>query len=706
MKLNIIFNLTFFKNIRLNIIFFNLTGIYMKKFKIILSILLTLQFVVMAQKLPEEKNVIGIDPKNIDYSVNPGDDFYQYAVGGWLKNNPIPADQSSWGAFDVLFEENNLLVKSIVDDILSGKLKGNANFERLAVLFKSGMDTNKVEMDGYKPIIPYLTRIDKIETLTDFVKETAFSHLYTSAPLFSFGSEQDQKNSDWVIIGLSQGGLGLPERDYYIAEDNDTKEAQELYKKTIKNFFVLIDVKESEAAKIAENIYNFEKKLAEFSSTNIELRDPQANYNKMNLDELIKLSPNFDWKLFFKECGVTKTDEINVGQVKFFSQLSDLVKTTDINILKDYLKWNLLRSSANYLSSAFVNEKFEFYSKYLYGAQVLQPRWKRVLSVANNQIGEILGQVYVEKYFPPIAKEKAETIVKNLLKAMETRIKQVDWMTAETKERALKKLSSFKYKIGYPDKWKNFDALTFSNKSYYQNVVEANYFNSIDDLNKIGKMVDKSKWELHPQQVNAYYHPVLNEVVFPAAILQPPFFDYRADDAVNYGGIGAVIGHEITHGFDDQGRQYDFDGNIRDWWSKKDEELFNAKTVKLIEQYDNTVIIDTLTVNGKLTLGENIADLGGLTIAYEAFKNSPEFNQDIKLDGFTPKQRFFLSWAQIWRTNSRDEYLKVLLKTDVHSPAKARVNNPLSNLPMFYEAFNITSKDKMYRPKEDIIAIW
>ncbi len=677
----------------------------MKKFTLLLIILITTQ--LMAQQAPKDKNeVIGIDPKNLDYSVKPGDDFYQFAIGGWLKANPVPPEHSSWGSFDVLFEENNLLVKSIVDDVLSGKLKGSENFEKLAVLFNSGMDTNKVENDGYKPIVPYLERIDKIKNLTDFVKETAFAHLYTTAPLFSFGSEQDQKNSEWVIVGLSQGGLGLPERDYYIADDADTKEAQDLYKKHIKNMFVLIDVKEAEAEKIAEDIYNFEKKLAESSSTNIELRDPQANYNKMNLDELVKLSHNFDWKLFFKECGVSKTDEINVGQIKFFTQLSELVKTTDINTLKNYLKWNLLRSSASYLSSSFVNEKFEFYSKYLYGSQILQPRWKRVLGVANNQIGEILGQVYVEKYFPPIAKQKAETIVKNLLSAMEVRIKQLDWMTPETKERALKKLSSFKYKIGYPDKWKNFDGLKFSNKSYYQNVVEASYFNSLEDLNKIGKNVDKSEWELHPQEVNAYYHPVLNEVAFPAAILQPPFFDYRADDAVNYGGIGAVIGHEVTHGFDDQGRQYDFDGNMRDWWTKTDEELFNSKTIKLVEEFNKTVVIDTLTVNGELTLGENIADLGGLTLAYEAFKNSPEFNQDIKLDGFTPKQRFFLSWAQIWRTNSRDEYLKLLIKTDVHSPAKTRVNNPLFNLPMFYEAFDIKADDKMFKPREEMIVIW
>ncbi|HPN38320.1 MAG TPA: M13 family metallopeptidase [Melioribacteraceae bacterium] len=676
----------------------------MKKFTLI--VLLFSMCIMAKEKQNKINEGSSINPKNFDYSVKPGDDFYQFAIGNWLKENPIPADHSSWGAFDVLLEENNLLVKAIVDDILNGKLENSKNFTKLAILFSSGMDTTKIEKEGYKPILPYLQRIDKIKNLTDFVKETAFSHLYISAPLFSFGSEQDQKNSDWVIIGLSQGGLGLPERDYYVADDPDTKEAQDLYKKHVKNMFMLIDIKEAEAENISESIFNFEKKLAEVSFTNVELRDPQANYNKMTADELNKISANFDWKLFLKECGVSKTDEINVGQVKFFTKLSEILKSTEINTLKNYLKWNLLRSSASYLSSAFVNEKFEFYSKYLYGAQVLQPRWKRVLGVANNQVGEILGQVYVDKYFPKIAKEKAETVVKNLLKAMEIRLNNLTWMTPETKVKALKKLKAFNYKIGYPDKWKNFDDLNFSNLSYYQNVVEASYFNSRDDLNKIGKKVDKSEWEILPQTVNAYYHPVLNEVVFPAAILQPPFFDYKADDAVNYGAIGAVIGHEITHGFDDQGRQYDFDGNMRDWWTKADEEMFNERTVKLIDQFNKTVIIDTLTINGELTLGENIADLGGLTISYEAFKNSPEFNQDIKLDGFTPKQRFFLSWAQVWKSNDRDEFLKLLIKTDVHSPAKARVNNPLSNLPMFYETFEIKEGDKMFKPANERIVIW
>ena len=677
----------------------------MKKFTILLFSLFTLQ--IMAQQTPPLKSPSSeINPKNFDNSVKPGNDFYQYAIGGWLKENPIPADHSSWGAFDVLYEDNNLLVKSIVDDILAGKLESNDNFTKLATLFNSGMDTTKIEQDGYKPIIPYLNKINDIKDITDFVKVAAYSHLYLSAPLFNFGSEQDQKNSEWVIVGLSQGGLGLPEREYYLGEDDDTKETIALYKKTIKNMFMLIDINQAEAEKIAEDIFNFEKQLAENSFTNVELRDPQTNYNKMKLDELCKISPYFDWKMFFSECGISKDVDFNVSQIKYFTKLSEVLKNTDINTLKNYLKWNLLVASASYLSSPFVNEKFEFYSKHLYGLQVLQPRWKRVLSVANNQIGEILGQVYVEKYFPPIAKQKAENLVKNLLSAMEVRIKKLEWMTPETKDKALNKLKAFNYKIGYPDKWKNFDALKFTNKSYYQNVVEASYFNTIEDYNKIGKKVDKSEWGILPQTVNAYYHPVLNEVVFPSAILQPPFFDYKADDALNYGAIGAVIGHEITHGFDDQGRQYDYDGNMRDWWTKTDEELFTKRADKLITQFNNTVVIDTITVNGELTLGENIADLGGLTVSYEAFKNSPEFNQETKIDGFTPKQRFFLSWAQVWKSNDRDEFLKLLIKTDVHSPAKCRVNNPLSNLPMFYEAFNIKEVDKMYKPVEERIVIW
>lgn len=660
---------------------------------------------ITAQQTPKEK-IRGFDINNLDKSTSPGNDFYQYAVGNWLKNNPVPGDQSSWGSFNVLFEENNDAIKAIIDDLLAGKVEKSEKFEKLVTLFNSGMDTIKIEKEGYQPIKPYLARISKISSKKDFIKELAYAQVNTSAPLFNFYSEQDEKNSTMVILTLSQGGLGLPERDYYTNTDDESVETQSKYKEHIKNMFKLIGTDESKLDQIINSIYNIEKDLAEASFTNVELRDVPANYNKMSIDQLIKLSPNFDWKLFFNEAGISKLDEINVKQIKFFENLSKMVDKVSIDDWKNYLTWNLIKSSANYLSSPFVNEKFSFYGTYLQGAQVLQPRWKRVLGVIDGQIGEIMGELYVQRYFPAEAKQKASEIVKSLLTAMGERIENLSWMSDVTKKKALTKLGSFNYKIGYPDKWVDYSALKFGNISYFDNVVKANCFHTKKDLDKVGKPVDRAEWGMNPQTVNAYYNPVMNEIVFPAAILQPPFFDYLADDAINYGGMGAVIGHEITHGFDDQGRQYDFDGNMRDWWTKEDEEKFSEKTALMIEQFNNFVVVDTFKVNGELTLGENIADLGGLTVSYTAFKKSQQYKENKLIDGFTPSQRFFLSWAQIWHTNMTDSYAKMLIKVDVHSPAKCRVNGPLSNMPEFKEAFNLKDTDNMIRPAEKNIKIW
>ncbi len=673
---------------------------------IFLLIILT-NMLVNAQALPDEsKKIRGFDLSNLNPAVSPSVDFYEYAIGGWLKNNPIPGEYSSWGSFDVLYEENNLLIKAIIDDIAAGKIESNENFEKLSVLYNSGMDTVKIEKAGFAPLTPYLDRISSIKNTADFIKEVAYAYMRTSSPLFGFYAEQDEKNSTMMIGGLSQGGLGLPERDYYISTDESSVEIQNKYKAHIINMFKLIGYSDAEAAQISNTVYSIEKQLADSSFTNVELRDVQANYNKMSLTDLQKISPNFDWKLFFSELGLKDMTELNVRQIKFFKHLSDLMEQVALKDWKFYLQWNLLYNNTGYLSSSFVNERFDFYGKFLMGAKVLQPRWKRVLSVINGQIGEILGKVYVKKYFPPEAKEKAQTIVKSLLSAMGTRIKGLTWMTDETKTKALNKLSFFNYKIGYPDKWIDYSKLKFENKSYFENVMEASYFNTLLDYNKIGKPVDKAEWGMTPQTVNAYYNPVLNEIVFPAAILQPPFFDYLADDALNYGAMGAVIGHEVTHGFDDQGRQYDFDGNIRDWWTKTDEEQFNSKTKLIIDQYNNYNVIDSVYINGELTIGENIADLGGLTVSFEAFKNSQQFKENKSIDGFTPAQRFFLSWAQAWRTNMTEEYVKWLVKVDVHSPAKFRVNGPFANMPEFFDAFGLKDGDKMKRSANELIKIW
>ncbi len=649
----------------------------------------------------------GFPLSNIDSSANPSNDFYQYAVGNWIKNNPIPKEYSMWGTFAVLAEKNYKILHKILDDAANNKETAKGSIQqKIGDFYFTGMDTLQIETDGIKPIEAELNKINEIKTKKDLLDEIVYQHVHLGAPLFGFGSGIDAKNSKMEIAQLVQGGIGLPDKDYYLNKDSYSKEVREKYINHLTNMFKLIGEKESSAKKDASIVMNIETRLAKASMSKVERRDPNKTYHKMNLVKLEQLSPGFYWGDYFKKVGIPSLDSLNVEQPDFFKEVSKLVKEIPIDNWKPYLKWNLVHSSANYLDSNFVNEHFNFYGKFLYGSKLLQPRWKRVLFRADDAIGELLGQLYVKEVFPPEAKARALKIVKNLLEAMGERINNLDWMSPDTKKQALHKLDLFTVKIGYPDKWIDYKPLDIERDSYYANAIRCAEFNFNRDIKKIDKPVDPTEWEMNPQTVNAYYEPLRNEIVFPAAILQPPFFNQNADDAINYGAMGAVIGHEITHGFDDEGRQYDASGNVKDWWTKEDETKFNEHAKKIIEQFDSYIPVDTMHVNGKLTEGENIADLGGLNVSFTAFKKTDEYKSQEKIDGFTPNQRFFLAWAQVWESNTRSQTAKLLIKTDPHSPDRFRVNGPFSNMPEFWQAFNVKKGEPMRAPDNKLVKIW
>ncbi|MDR3610413.1 MAG: M13 family metallopeptidase [Ignavibacteriaceae bacterium] len=673
--------------------------------KKLFSLLLLFPLFIFAGPDPKDTDK-GLDQKNIDQSVSPAVDFYQYAIGNWLKNNPIPDEYTRWGSFEILAEQNNNVLKEILESAATKSSLKGSNQQKIGDYYFAGMDTVKIEKDGYKPILAQLKAIKGIKTKKDLYKEIAFLHLRVDSPFFGFGVGADAKNSSMNIPHIFQSGLGLPDKDYYLNDDARSKEIRGKYIQLMANMFKLVGIKEADAKKDANKVMEIETRLAKGSSSRVERRDPVKNYNKMSFDSLKAISPDIDWKLYFTSLGISTPSEYNVNQPRFIKEVSALLKDVKINDLKPYLRWNLIRGSANYLSSAFVNENFEFSGKFMQGAKVMQPRWKRVMQATNGALGEILGEVYVSKTFPPEAKERAKNIVNNLISALNERITNLDWMGSDTKKAALNKLAAITIKIGYPDKWKDYSALQMSRNSYFENDMNASEFLNRQDFDKIGKPVDKTEWGMLPQTVNAYYNPVNNEIVFPAAILQPPFFNVNADDAVNYGGMGVVIGHEITHGFDDSGRMYDAQGNIKDWWTESDAKNFEERGKAIVNQFNSIAAIDTFHVNGALTEGENIADLGGLKISLTALKKTDEYKSGEKINGFTPVQRFFLSFAQIWENNIRDEALKLRLKTDPHSPGKQRVNAPLSNMPEFWEAFGVKPGDPMRMPDAKLVKIW
>jgi putative endopeptidase len=648
-----------------------------------------------------------IDPANMDFTVTPGDDFYTYASGNWIKNNPVPAKETRWSSFNVLRDFNINAVKTLLTKASENKdATSNSIEKRVGDFYIAGMDSLTIEKLGYTPIKADLAKIAAIQNLSAVINEAATMRTKgIGSPMFSFSVGQDRKNPTIMMASLGQGGTTLPDRDYYLKEDSRSQIIRDSYQEFIVTLFTLTGSPKAEAEASAKTIFNIEKDFAKAQMSRVEMRDPYKTYNKFLVSDLSKTTPGLDWTSLMKKMKVTGEDSVLVSNPQFLVSLSQKLKSTSVADWKTYLKWNVLKSSANNLSTPFVNAGFKF-SQTLTGQKVQTPRWQRMSSLTDGTIGELLGQLYVKTYFKPEAKVRMSELVSNLSKAYEIRIKNLDWMSDVTKQKALDKLNAFTPKIGYPDQWENYDGLVLNKASYFQNLRNAGTWGYNKMVTQLGKPVDKNRWGMTPPTVNAYYSPVMNEIVFPAGILQFPFFDPNADDAVNYGGIGAVIGHEMSHGFDDSGSQYDKDGTLRNWWTPEDLANFKAKTGKLVNQFDGYTVLDTIHVNGKLTLGENIGDLGGLNAAYEAFKMTKQGQSEVKIDGFTPDQRFFLSWAQVWRGNILPESAAQLIITDSHSPGPYRTIGAPVNMDAWYKAFDVKPGDKLYIAPENRLKIW
>ena len=648
-----------------------------------------------------------IDLANFDNTVSPAEDFYQYACGGWMAANPLTPEYARFGIFDQLDKENQEKLKALIEELNSKPQEEGSVGDKISTLYALGLDMEKRNADGAAPVKEQLAAIDAITDIDGLSAVAARMHMETSSPFFSFYIGADEKNSTLNLLQFNQGGLSMGDRDYYLLQDENSVKIRNAYREYVNILFTLAGYSEADAAKAADAVLRFETGIAETSVDRNALRDVHKNYNKMSLKEFVRKYDFLNWDIFFKEVGIRNSTELNAGQLPFFKGLTKLMKKTSIEDLKAYLSFKLLNSASNYLSEDFVNANFEFFGKTVQGREELQPLWKRSLSVVNRSLAEAFGQMYVEKYFPASSKEKMLEMVANLQTALGERIEALEWMSDETKAKAQEKLGTFIVKVGYPDTWKDYTALEIKEDSYWANICRANVFSHNEMMKDEGKPVDRTQWGMSPQTVNAYYNPTTNEICFPAAILQPPFFNPDADDAVNYGGIGVVIGHEMTHGFDDQGRNYDKDGNLSAWWTKEDEEKFNEKAQVLVDQYDRIVVLDTLHADGRYTLGENIADQGGLLISYQAYMNTLEGKErPADIDGFTHEQRFYLGYANLWAQNVRPQEIIRRTKTDVHSLGKWRVNGALRNIDGFYEAFGIKEGDAMYMAPEERINIW
>ncbi|ACB77885.1 M13 family metallopeptidase [Opitutus terrae] len=647
----------------------------------------------------------GIDPQNFDHSVKPQDDFDQFANGGWKKANPVPAAYSTWGAFHELEERNQQAVRAILERV--AQHPDAQGIERqVGDFYASAMDEAGIEAAGITPLKPELARLAAIESKAEVQAAVARLHRWRIWAGFQFTSEQDPKNTAMMIAYGWQAGLGLPDRDYYLRDDEKSQTLRTQYVAHVARMLELAGAEPAAAQADAVAVMQLETALAKGSKTNVELRDPVANFHKLSPVQLQELTPHFDWARYWPALGIAEPEVVDVGQPEFMQAFDAQLASTPASTWRTYLRWHLLNATAPYLSAAFVNEQFDFYGRKLKGTPELLERWKRAYEAVDESIGEALGQLYVAEYFPPESKQRMLVLVENLRTALGERLRALSWMDESTKAQALAKLAAFGVKIGYPDKWIDYGKLQVDRGPYVLNVLRAREFNAARELAKIGRPVDRTEWGMTPPTVNAYYNPTMNEIVFPAGILQPPFFDAQADDAVNYGAIGAVIGHEMTHGFDDQGRQYAADGSLTDWWTPESAQRFNERAAVIVKQYAAYVALDDLHLNGELTQGENIADLGGLTIAYAALQKALDGRPGDPIDGFTPEQRFFLSWATAWHQNIRPEALRLRVHTDVHSPAHFRVNGPLANLEEFATAFAIPEGTPMRRPASERVIIW
>ena len=648
----------------------------------------------------------GIDLTNLDTTAVQGADFYQYACGGWMKKHPLTNEYSRFGSFDMLAENNREQLKGLIVEIAAGQNAQGTIGQKIGDIYKLAMDSVKLNADGVTPIQADLEKIASVKDKSEIVPlmaELAHSGVF---PYFSFYVGADIMDSKSNLFQLYQGGISLGEREYYLDNDDVTTNIRNKYKEHIVKMFQLAGFDEAAAKKKMEAVMDIETRIAKASFSAVEQRNPAANYHKMSLDELKKEIPGIDWDAFLNGIGVKGVTELSVSQVEPIKEVEKIINSLPVENQIAYMQWSLIDRAAGYLSDDLVAQNFDFYGKTLSGKQTNQPRWKRAVSTVNGVLGEAVGQMYVEKYFPAAAKERMVQLVKNLQTALGERIRNLEWMGDSTKIKAIEKLNSFYVKVGYPDKWRDYTGLNIEKDSYWANVKRATEFELDYMLSKAGKPVDRDEWGMTPQTVNAYYNPTTNEICFPAGILQYPFFDMNADDAFNYGAIGVVIGHEMTHGFDDQGRQFDKDGNLKDWWTAEDAKRFEERAQVMVNFFDSIQVLPGLNANGSLTLGENIADHGGLQVSFQAFKNATKDAPLLVKDGFTPEQRFFLSYAGVWAGNIRDEQIRLQTKSDPHSLGRWRVNGALPQIGAWYDAFGIKEGDPMYLAPEKRVSIW
>ncbi len=669
--------------------------------KTVLYCSLCLFLAVACQEATDTKSVV---ITGIDSSLKPGDDFFAYVNRIWYDSAQIPASQTGVGSYSFLNYPQRIRLQAILDSVSSVDNPPGSNEQKVGDFYRSGMDTITINNRGYEPIKPVLARIEAINDVPSMLKVVAEELKAGDGSMIGFYAAPDDKQSTVNIAHFYQTGIGLPERDYFFKTDSSTLTIQKGYRKFLARLFEMTGTDVASADKFAEVVYDIEKQLAAAHRTNIELRDVKANYNKFAVSDIAKKQPNLKWSTILSDLEL-KVDSVDIAQPAYYDKLNSMLRSVPLKDWKTYLKANALTSYANFLSQPFVDASFE-YTKILTGQAVKKPRAEEMTEAVDRSIGHALAQLYVKKYFPEDAKNRVAMLVGNLKTAFETRIGNLTWMSDSTKAKAREKLAAFTEKIGYPDKWRDYSNVDVKKDTYFENRLSANRNNYYYNVSKVGQPVDRTEWHTTPPTVTAYNNPPLNEIVFPAGILQPPYFDVYADDALNYGGIGMVIGHEITHSFDDQGAQYDKDGNVKNWWTKDDYEKFKARTQQVIDQYDLFTVLDSVHIKGALTVGENTADIAGVAIAYDAFKLTEQGQDTTKLDGFTPDQRFFISIARIWRVKTRDEFLRMYVNTNPHSPAKWRVNGPLMNFTPFYEAFNVQPGDKMYKPEGERITVW
>lgn len=655
----------------------------------------------------EAKSTSGIDLANMDTTVAAGTDFFRYACGGWNEAHPLTAEYSRYGTFDLLFDNSQKQLRELIEGLAAQKNNpAGSAAQKIGDLYNMAMDSVTLNKQGAEPVKAMLGKIAALKDKSEIIPMmTEMAHIGIGTYFHSY-VYADPKNSSLNIFQMGQGGINLGEKEYYLDNDSITQNIREQYKVYIGKLFQLAGFTEAEAQQKVADVMEIETAIAKASRSATELRDPEANYHKMSFDELKKTISGIDWDAYVKGLGIQAPAELNVEQVEPIQEVARLMNTLPVSKHVSYLEYNLLDAAASCLSDDFVAARFDFYGKVLSGRQVNQPRWKRAVNSVNGMLGELVGEMYVEKYFPAAAKERMVKLVKNLQTALGERINAQEWMSDSTKVKAQEKLAAFHVKVGYPDKWKDYSKLDIKKDSYWANVCRASEWSFNDMYSRLGKPVDKDEWLMTPQTVNAYYNPSTNEICFPAAILQPPFFNMEADDAANYGAIGVVIGHEMTHGFDDQGRQFDKDGNLTDWWAPGDADRFKERAQVMVDFFNNIEVLPGLHANGELTLGENLADHGGLNVAYLAFQNATKDAPLGVVDGFTPEQRFFLAYATLWAGNIRDEQIRVYTKSDPHSLGRWRVNGALPHIQAWYDAFHITPSDPLYVAPEKRVNVW